>query len=293
MDATGPMECTAHAGPAGWIGRVLLCVFAACSASAIAAPSAQTASAHSTQAGAPAHSARKPICFDTLFYVAMPGLTNYCLGLRDWESGHYDDGLELLKLAAGWGNKGAQYTLGLIYYNGHHVAANPALGMAWLELANQRHNDTQIARVARSVAKLATPEERKQARVLYRQMLPRYGDKVAATRAWHHLRHWQRHRDGNAGVICVYGRQAWAINHAGQQGMEPLAVVRAMETLNAQSSTPLANGGMCPGGGIVSFAVQERLVRHSAAIYFDGWIGNVSVGPLQQVPAPAASSGKR
>lgn len=202
----------------------------------------------------------------------MPGKTDYCLGLRAWQKGNYDDGIELLKLAAGWGNKYAQYTLGLIYYNGHHVSANPVLGMAWLKLADERQNDAQIALVVRSVMNLATPVQRDKSEQLFRQMRKKYGDAVAAVRAWHHLQHWK---------LSTYGADTGCIRMRGAQARAAVAIGLATPVI-------LPNGDeiVC-----VYLKVQKHIVRKTAQHYFHGLFGTVNVGPLKTVPAPAASSG--
>lgn len=200
--------------------------------------------------------------------------------MRQWTHGHYRDGLELLRLAAGWGNKSAQYTLGLIYYNGHHVPANPSLGLAWLKLADERHDDAGIARVARAAARWVTPAERTRADALFTNMRATYGDRVAAARAWHHLQHWKMsHGPFASGCVMLYPRQAYY-----------LARMRAQLALPSVSKgkddQPVWHGGNC-------FSMQQarRMVRRSANVYFQGWMGTVTVGPLEQVPAPATSTG--
>lgn len=53
-------------------------------------------------------------CDDALFRF-LPGYTAYCFGMNKWRAGKYRDGLADLKRAAGWANKNAQYSLGMIY----------------------------------------------------------------------------------------------------------------------------------------------------------------------------------
>lgn len=210
-------------------------------------------------------------CFDRVFYGPLPGKTNYCLGLRDWENGHYRNGLEFLKLAAGWGNKNAQYTLGMIYYNGHHVPADHALGLAWLKLANQRHNDSKIALATRSAIKWATRAQRQRALQLYHQMLAKYGDKVATARAWHHLQHWRRsHNANNRGCMVLVGPEAHAAMASGLAEMIYDSQTHKFE--------------VC-----MHLQTRRHVLRHTVHHYFQNWAGTVTVGPLQQVPAPASS----
>ncbi|MEO6965802.1 MAG: hypothetical protein ABI076_07885, partial [Acidobacteriaceae bacterium] len=106
------------------------------------------------------------------------------------KKGAYRRGLELLELSAGWGNKQAQYTLGMIYFNGDQVAQDRARGIAWLMLANERHNDSQTDLVIRSAIQLATPEQIKTAQRLFQDMRKKYGDSVAGARAWRRVRNY-------------------------------------------------------------------------------------------------------
>lgn len=208
-------------------------------------------------------------CLAKVFFEPLPGKTDYCLGLRDWRNGHYHSGLEFLTLAAGWGNKRAQYTLGLIHYNGHHVAPDPALGIAWLMLADERHNDLQASLAVRSARQWATPDERARAGVLFERMRKVYGDRVAARRAWRRLKRWQSgHGQLLRGCVLLRGAQGFA---ALQSGL----------------GEPTWDSGVC-----VPVQKQRHLVQASSDAYFEGLFGSVTVGPLQPVPAPAASSAR-
>lgn len=244
--------------------------------------------------------------------------------MDEWERGEPAAALKLLELAAGWGNKNAQYTLGLIYYNGHHVAANRALGLAWLELADERANDAQIGEVLRAASRSATAAERQQAQQLFARMQGTYADKVAAARAWHRLQHWRAShaRNGN-GCLLVQGAQAVAARKLGLVADAPESEgsgvasmpVRIPENSAAQPlmgepiyrrlharATPQAmqdaqavrqqraQGKQFVDGACVPVQVQRQLVQASADDYFHGLTDRVEVGPLQQVPAPAASS---
>lgn len=234
------------------------------------------------------------VCLADVFYGPLPGRANYCLGLRDWRDGHYSSGLELIKLAAGWGNKSAQYTLGLIYYGGHHVATNPVRGMAWLKLANERANDAQVKLATRSAWKLATPAQRAGANALYDKMLATYGDHVAAARAWQHLQHWKRRHSRNNGNVCLTGAELYEVQQLGIASVNytvryalVVAADRGMHPTNPYEGGAAKAQAACFG---LALQVRHEVVQKTADEYFHGWMGTVSVGPLKQVPAPASSS---
>lgn len=254
------------------------------------APPSPGPSSHAPPARARARPAHPPVCFTDVFAGPLPGKADYCLGMRDWDQGHYRSGMQFLQLAAGWGDKNAQYTLGLIHYNGHHVPTNVALGLAWLKLADERHNDPQISRVARATFAWATPTQRERAERLFQRMQPRYGDKVAAARAWHHLQHWRgAHDHGNSGCVRVYGAQAAAARRMGLAGTPPNsinALLYVQTGTKAGRPRPNQNAGAC-----VTLRMRHAVTQHLSEQYFAGtpWVGSVTVEPLQQVPAAPSS----
>ncbi|HEX7341096.1 MAG TPA: hypothetical protein VF269_02350 [Rhodanobacteraceae bacterium] len=252
------------------------------------------------------HAASTPplVCFPAVFEGPLPGRSDYCLGMHDWNHGHYRNGLQFMQLAAGWGNKNAQYTLGLIYFAGHHVATNVPLGLAWLQLADERNNDAQISLARRSAFAVATPAQRHAAQHLVTRMTATYGDAVAAARAWQHLQHWRRRTRGNSGCVRLLGAQAAAARHAGLAGMPPssidalvhptyeqmLAMSGGHETIRqVQEYIAQQNAGVC-----VTLHMQHHVTGELAQSYFAGtpWLGTVHVGPLQQIPASASTSAR-
>lgn len=290
-------------------GRFRICApfLGACLALPIATalpPSAAPAQDASTRVAARTQDAQPQVCFTDVFSGPLPGRADYCQGMQDWDIGHYQDGLQFLKLAAGWGNKDAQYTLGLIHYGGRHVPTNVALGLAWLKLADERHNDSQINAVRYSAFKSATPAQRERAQDFYRKLQGQYRDKVAAARAWHHLQHWRRHNRFNSGCIRVYGPEAAAAKRLGLAGMPPATIGSFLHP-----SKPIASNGSpksrrrahrlrnrfssARADVCVTLNMQHHLAQKLALTYFAGtpWMGSVTVGPLQLVPTPATSSG--
>ncbi len=197
---------------------------------------------------------------DETYFRYLPGMVDYCLGIRDWSRGSYRSGLHLLKLAAGWGSKEAQYALGMIFFRGDQVNRDRVRGIAWLRLAAERH-DPETERVVRSMMALANDAERQRAECMYRQMLEKYADRVAATRAWKRFKRWkayQRHGEMSIVPACVI--------HGGAN----------MDTLGATCS-----------------AADSRYKSRLESLrdtYFKGWRGIVEVGPLEEVePAPAGT----
>lgn len=280
----------------------------------------------STHASTGAQGTQPQVCLTDVFSGPLPGTTEYCQGVRDWNKGHYQDGMQFLKLAAGWGNKHAQYTLGLIHYGGHHVPTNVALGLAWLKLADERHNDAHIDLIRRSAFKSATLAQRRQAEDLYRKMRGHYGDEVAAARAWHHLQHWQlSHGQLDSGCVRVYGPEAAAAKRLGMAGVPPPSINPSLRSFMpadgnnyvSQNLAPPSHKGILKNrmlrdtarmsrmiarqqravsgsgeaGACITIQMQRQVTQQLSDQYFAGtvWGGIVTVEPLQQVPAPASS----
>ena len=197
----------------------------------------------------------------------LPGEFDFCLALRDQEKGRYNQMVEMLMLAAGWGQKRAQYTLGIMYFNGQHVRANRPLGLAWLVLAAERHDMTATI-AAGSAFRASTAAERRQADVLLARLRQHYGDAVAAPRAMNRFNRFYREVflasfDGSTS-LCISGLDV----------MAPLP--NEIDTGPSMSSCP----------PISQTLVKLREIGNS---YFAGWEGQVSVGDPEQLPATSGS----
>ena len=66
----------------------------------------------------------------------LPGEYHYCVAVRDWQRGRDRSGLEEAEYSAEWGEKRAQFELGVDHFYGRRgVKADHPLGLAWLTLA--------------------------------------------------------------------------------------------------------------------------------------------------------------
>jgi len=198
-------------------------------------------------------------CNDSL-YRFLPGEVNFCLAARERQRNNASGTLEMLKLASGWGNKKAQYALGLMYFNGELVAANRPLGLAWLGLAAERGDRVHAAVFASAYGK-ATATERQQAQARYAVLLPVYADAVAARRAqrrfdreMHELTRFEPYPSG----LCIAGIAGGVAGVAGE---------------NIDRDNPV-----CP-----SSSIAVTRLNQIGDMYFEGWVGHVSVGALQPV----------
>ncbi len=194
-------------------------------------------------------------------YRFLPGESNFCLAGIDMYRGNYRGALEMLKLAAGWGSKKAQYVLGVTYFRGDSIPPDHALGLAWLALAAERHDPTYLAVLASAHAK-STLAEQGHAGELLATMRPRYADAVAAKRA-------QRRFDRMMRDLTYF---------------EPYDVGVCIEGLTGglvpQKPADQFTSASCPSP---TFAAMR--LHQISDVYFDGWVGHVKVGEIQSVSA--------
>lgn len=214
--------------------------------SMVALMPAARAGISSDKASAPASSTEKAVygCADG-YERLLPGEYYACRARYHFERKHYTQMMDTLEEAAHWANKGAQYTLGLIYLNGDTpgVPANRPLAIAWLALAAERKDPTYL-RMYSLVCLHSTPADIRAGAALFHKMSREYSDKVA-------------------GVLAVrrFNREMKPIEDAANSG--------GLMYLSGYSPFP-QNG----------LTMLVRL-HDMADKYFDGMTGTVTVGPLQ------------
>ena len=192
----------------------------------------------------------------------LPGDYYYCLGTQSYGTQRYQNAQRFFTTAASWASKPAQYVLGVMALNGDQQPVNRPLGLAWLALASERSN-ADYKRAYDSAYNSATTEERRAADALLATMRPVYGDSTAAVRAE------KRYVQGMAELTRLS-------NSGGNYCMQDdRAITR---------EAPGPSG--CPSAKVVIQAVDTAAVN-----VFDGWVGHVQVGPLEQAGAPAKKGG--
>jgi hypothetical protein len=84
--------------------------------------------------------------------------------------------VSMLELAAGWGNKYAQYDLGVIYFNGlNGIAVDRPRGTAWFGVAAQNHGALADDALIEAWKRLSS-EERTRASQITDGLMVRYND---------------------------------------------------------------------------------------------------------------------
>ena len=204
----------------------------------------------------------------------LPGSYYYCVGVRDMAKGNNARSREMLRTAASWGNKSAQFLLGMGYFKGDVEPLDRPLGLAWMGLASERRDPTYAA-IFSSAWNRATPQEQARAQELWRSMLPTYGDAHAASRAALRFKH---ERD----ALLVRA-------NVGQQ-----TCIFGMNTGNMSAAVPEFTGdnnmSACGGAELPVELVAKKLDVYAEQL-FDGWAGHVTVGPLKIVsPSPTGGN---
>ncbi|WP_232823544.1 hypothetical protein [Dyella sp. C9] len=184
----------------------------------------------------------------------LPGDYYYCLGTQTYGSHRYESAQRFFTTAASWASKPAQYVLGIMALNGDHQPVNRPLALAWMALASERPN-SDFQKAYQTAYAAASASERKAAQELLAKMRPIYGDSTAAVRAE------KRYADGMAMLTRLS-------NSGGKYCMAGAG----------NSADPVTDPASCPQAGMV-----VKVVDAAAVNVFDGWVGHVQVGPLQQV----------
>ena len=114
---------------------------------------------------------------------ATPGIAALLQGQTALRSHQIKYATGRFRVAASWGSKIAQYNLGLMYWNGYGVLRNHSTAVAWLGLADQRHNSAKIGGSLQFAYAKLTSAEKKQSNVEFNDLSKTYADKVALLRA--------------------------------------------------------------------------------------------------------------
>lgn len=114
----------------------------------------------------------------------LPGDYYACRAIYAMQHHEYRKAVDLLEDSASWANKNSQRVLGLLYFNGDSTGIRPnrPLGLAWLKLAAERH-DQVIQKDFDGALARASKDEQAESDRLFDAMKDKYGDDVAGKRA--------------------------------------------------------------------------------------------------------------
>jgi hypothetical protein len=232
------------------------------------------AAASATEAAAPARSSadakaeiRKTIqgCAQGLERL-LPGDYYFCAAARDLSRGHNGLSRERLRDAAHWASKPAQYALGLMYFNGDEGPSDRPLGLAWLAIADERH-DPRFEGAFIQAYTQSTPAERAKANEYWLQLRDDFSDAVAGQRAKRRFTNEMR----NIEAASMFGGSIFI------DGITPPDGPGFGQFNNGESSRVSGSHG---------FAVNRSLNKQGEE-FFRGMAGTVTVGdvtPTNLVP---------
>jgi hypothetical protein len=120
--------------------------------------------------------------FNTSESDGRPGVEDYKTGMLAYNRKDYEHAVYMLKVAASWGYKPAEYNLGVMYFQGDGVPADRSLGAAWLVLAAEGGDPRYVAARDWAITSLSKTEFTRTDE-LWGQLKKTYGDEVALRRA--------------------------------------------------------------------------------------------------------------
>lgn len=212
-----------------------------------------------------------------------PGVKFYKEAMAAYHRGDYKHAVYMLKVAASWAYKPAEYNLGVMYFQGEGVPVDRPLGTAWMFLAAERNTPDYVDARHMMVESLDSAERTKALAWLH-QLEPTYGDKVALRKAkaqwaWVKANQTGTHVGGAVGELRVGITAAHGAFHTPSTG--PLG-----------TSTPSKGSWMdVLTAGSIDGSMAYRQFHQSNNPYSPEFLKNrtgvVRVEPLQRV-----SSGK-
>ncbi len=176
----------------------------------------------------------------------FPGAYYFHKGCDAYARGDSAQAIMLWKMAAGWGQKSAQYDLGIALYKGQGVSLDRAQGLAWLALASERH-DPEFQQSFDAAWFEVSDDERAEAQRLHAQLKPLYADAIALRRAARRYEEARRSVTGSrlgatAGQLRIYAGG----DTQGQDGSQYLARVEQAADSYFSSSGSVRVGPLLP-----------------------------------------------
>lgn len=140
----------------------------------------------------------------------VPGWQSYQQGMRDYNEGRLFSARHYFLVAARYGDKVAQYNLGVMYFNGQGVPADPVRGWAWFDLAAER-GYPQMVETSLDAWDLLDPAQREAATVYRDELAAEFGDAVVVPRVAAMMERVRRNATGSrtghvSGRLVIYDR---------------------------------------------------------------------------------------
>nr|WP_199042434.1 sel1 repeat family protein [Dyella sp. ASV24] len=216
--------------------------------------------------------------FNTPTDDGRPGEYYFALGVQAVKKGDYAHAMAMYKVAASWAYKPAEYNLGVMYLSGQGTAVDLPSALAWMALAAER-NDPQYLRARQLIYTNITHEQYEQANVIWRELLPTYGDETALPRAKARWREAMQNSTGSrvgssAGHVIVGGADGTP-NHMRSANYD-------VHDGGHTSTNPAEVAGVHQGDGAMAYQAL-RSTDNPYDPKLNPVTGQATVGPLSQV----------
>lgn len=140
----------------------------------------------------------------------VPGFQSYQQGIRDYNEGRLFSARHYFLVAARYGDKVAQYNLGVMYFNGEGMPADRVRGWAWFDLAAER-GYPQMVETALDAWSFLDAAEQMQATTYRDELAAEFGDAVVVPRVANMMERARRNPTGSrtghvSGMLQIYDR---------------------------------------------------------------------------------------
>lgn len=193
-------------------------------------------------------------------------------GMRRYAAGDYADALSYFRIGARYADKLSQLCIGLMYLNGQGVPRDPVLAYAWVATSAERDYPQFVATRDRIWRNL-DPAQKARAKDALAKIQGEYGDKVAKRRMNNELAYWRSQMTGSR---TGFNSGVKHLDKAMLEGGVP----------NAACSRRTVGGAPVAGCGGEVYAAWRWDPKQYYRVVDAGWRGTVTVGELEQVPAP-------
>lgn len=140
----------------------------------------------------------------------VPGFQSYQQGIRDYNEGRLFSARHYFLVAARYGDKVAQYNLGVMYFNGEGLPPDRVRGWAWFDLAAER-GYPQMVETALDAWDLLSEGDREAATAFRAELAEEFGDAVVVPRVARMMERLRRNPTGSrtghvSGMLQIYDR---------------------------------------------------------------------------------------
>lgn len=147
---------------------------------------------------------------DSSFAEHTPGYPHFIEGMASYRAGQFGSAKTKFKVAARWGDKLAQYNLGIMNYLGQGTPQDAARAWAWVTLAAERGYPMMLDMADQIYRGLSEAQKVEGLTILNNELQPEFGDAVAIERTIRRMERERRRvtgsRTGFVGNLTIIDR---------------------------------------------------------------------------------------